>query len=62
MDTKTIEKSPLALLLRGELMGKIKVTKAQMNAYIQDGMPHYLIGNEYRFLEPEVLVWLERLR
>ncbi|CAH2716794.1 hypothetical protein BACCIP111895_03982 [Neobacillus rhizosphaerae] len=40
-------------------MGKIKATKAQMNAYLEDGMPHYLIGNEYRFLEGEVLKWLE---
>ena len=59
MNTKTQQKAPVALLLRGELIEKIKVTKAQINAYIQDGMPHYLIGNEYRFLEPEVLVWLE---
>lgn len=59
MAKKTEQKSPVALLLRGELMGQINVTKAQMNAYILDGMPHYLIGNEYRFLETDVLAWLE---
>ena len=53
------QKSPVALLLRGELMGKLKITKAQMNVYLKDGMPHYLIGNEFRFLEPEILIWLE---
>lgn len=59
MDKKTQKKSPAALLLRGEIVVKIKVTKAQMKAYLNDGMPHYMIGNEYRFLESEVLKWLE---
>ncbi len=59
IDIKTKQKSPAALLLRGELIGKLKVSKAQMNAYLKDGMPHYLIGNEYRFLENEVVKWLE---
>lgn len=59
MDKKAQKKSPAALLLRGEILQKIKVTKAQMKAYLNDGMPHYMIGNEYRFLESEVLKWLE---
>ncbi|MDF2791669.1 MAG: hypothetical protein K0S80_4771 [Neobacillus sp.] len=47
------------LLLRDEMIKKLKVSKAQMAEYLKDGMPHYLIGQEYRFLEAEVLNWLE---
>ncbi|MEH6957902.1 reverse transcriptase-like protein [Neobacillus drentensis] len=57
--SKTQQKSPVALLLKGEFIKKLNVSKAQMNAYLADGMPHYLIGNEYRFLESEILKWLE---
>lgn len=57
--SKTQQKSPEALLLKGELLNKVKVSKAQMNAYLEDGMPHYLIGNDYRFLESEILKWLQ---
>ena len=56
---KQQQKSPATLLLREELLGKISATRAQMKCYLEDGMPHYLIGNEYRFLESEVLTWLE---
>lgn len=47
------------LLLKGEILEKTNATKAQFNGYLEDGMPHYLLGNEYRFLECEVLNWLE---
>lgn len=47
------------LLLRDEMIKSMKVTKAQMAEYLKEGMPHYLIGQEYRFLETEVLKWLE---
>lgn len=47
------------LLLRDEMIKSLKVTKAQMAEYLKEGMPHYLIGQEYRFLETEVLKWLE---
>jgi ribonuclease HI len=47
------------LLLRDEMIKKLKVSKAQMAEHLKDGMPHYLIGQEYRFLEAEVLKWLE---
>ncbi|MEH7097415.1 reverse transcriptase-like protein [Neobacillus vireti] len=53
------KKTSITLLLRAEIIANLKLTKAQMNAYLKDGMPHYLIGNEYRFLESEVLQWLE---
>jgi ribonuclease HI len=59
INKQTQQKSPAVLLLRGEIIEKLKVTKAQMGAYLKDGMPHYLIGNEYRFLESEILKWLE---
>ncbi|MBT2743897.1 reverse transcriptase-like protein [Bacillus sp. ISL-77] len=57
--SKTQQKSPVALLLKGEIIQKLKVSKAKMNVYLEDGMPHYMIGNEYRFLESEILKWLE---
>lgn len=57
--SKAKHKSPVSLLLKGEILQKLKVSKAQMNTYLEDGMPHYMIGNEYRFLESEVLKWLE---
>ncbi|WML58816.1 reverse transcriptase-like protein [Neobacillus sp. PS2-9] len=57
--TTSQQKSPVALLLKGELIQKLKVSRTQMNAYLQDGMPHYLIGNEFRFLESEIRTWLE---
>ncbi|MEH7298995.1 reverse transcriptase-like protein [Neobacillus drentensis] len=60
--TSAQQKSPVALLLKGELIQKLKVTKTQMSAYIDDGMPHYLIGNEYRFLESEIRTWLKTYR
>jgi ribonuclease HI len=41
------------------MIKKLKASKAQMAEYLKDGMPHYLIGQEYRFLETEVLKWLE---
>ncbi|WP_180960390.1 reverse transcriptase-like protein [Neobacillus cucumis] len=56
---QTRQKTLPTLLLRGELITKLKLTKAQLNAFLEDGMPHYLIGNEYRFLEGEILQWLE---
>jgi ribonuclease HI len=59
MTTTTLLKLPEALLLRGEIIGRAKISKAQLNACLNDGMPHYLIGNEYRFLESEVLEWLK---
>ncbi len=59
MVTKKQRKPQETLLLRGELIAKLKVSKAQINAYLKDGMPHYMIGNESRFLESEVLKWLE---
>ncbi|WP_413306404.1 ribonuclease H family protein [Bacillus sp. 1P10SD] len=52
------QKSPIALLLKGELIQKLKVTNNQLSAYLDDGMPHYLIGNEFRFLESEIRTWL----
>ncbi|MGG3564414.1 hypothetical protein ABES03_22755 [Neobacillus rhizosphaerae] len=55
----TQQKFPVALLLKGELIQKLKVTKTQMNAYLEDGMPHYLIGNEFRFLESEIRTWMK---
>lgn len=59
MDKQTQQKLPVVLLLKGELLKKLNVSKAQMNSYLMDGMPHYMIGNEYRFLENEVLKWIE---
>lgn len=59
MTTITLKKAPKQLLLRGELIKKVKLTKAQLTLYLNDGMPHYLIGNEYRFLEDEVKEWLK---
>ncbi|MCM3666143.1 hypothetical protein M3204_17125 [Mesobacillus subterraneus] len=59
MTTSTLLKLPEALLLRGELISRAKISKAQLHACLNDGMPHYLIGNEYRFLEREVLEWLK---
>ena len=58
MSTVTLRKAPLQLLLRGELIKKLKLTKAQLTLYLNDGMPHYLIANEHRFLEVEVKDWL----
>ncbi|MEH7253507.1 reverse transcriptase-like protein [Neobacillus niacini] len=51
--------STTVLLLRDEMIKSLRVSKAQMAEYLKDGMPHYLIGQEYRFLETEVLKWLE---
>ncbi len=56
---KQQQKAPATLLLREELLVKINVSKAQMKSYMKDGLPHYLIGSEFRFLENEVLTWLE---
>jgi ribonuclease HI len=47
------------LLLREEMIKLLRVSKTQMAEYLKDGMPHYLIGQEYRFLETEVMEWLE---
>ncbi|MBS8263669.1 hypothetical protein DYI25_04330 [Mesobacillus boroniphilus] len=58
MTTITLKKAPVKLLLRGELIKKVKLTKSQLTVYLNEGMPHYLIGNEYRFLEGEVKEWL----
>jgi hypothetical protein len=57
--TKQERNSTPVLLLRDEMIKSLKVTKAQMAEYLKEGMPHYLIGQEYRFLETEVLKWLE---
>ena len=57
--TSAQQKSPVALLLKRELIQKLKVTNTQMNAYLQDGMPHFLIGNESRILESEIRTWLK---
>lgn len=54
----TSKKPPVQLLLRGELIKKIKLPKDQLTVYVNEGMPYYLIGNEYRFLEGEVKDWL----
>lgn len=59
MTTISLKKAPEQLLLRGELIKKAKLTQAQLKIYLNDGMPHYLIGNEYRFLEDEVKEWLK---
>lgn len=59
MSTTTLIKLPEALLLRGELISRAKISKAQLNECLNDGMPHYLIGDEYRFLESEALEWLK---
>lgn len=59
MTTITSKQSPVKLLLRGELIKNVKLTKTQLTVYLNDGMPHYLIANEYRFLEGEVKEWLK---
>ena len=51
------EKAPIVLLLPNEIGSRLKVKKEKLNAYLEDGMPHFLIGNEYRFLESEAVEW-----
>ncbi|WP_462411352.1 reverse transcriptase-like protein [Neobacillus sp. Marseille-QA0830] len=55
----TLPNPTVTLLLKDELRAKLKLTKAEINACLNDGMPHYLIGTQYRFLESEVVKWLE---
>ncbi|WP_042462838.1 reverse transcriptase-like protein [Neobacillus dielmonensis] len=62
MNKTTHPSPPIALLLKAELREKTKLTKTEMNACLADGMPHYMIGNEYRFLETEVVQWLKTYR
>ncbi|MEH7076476.1 reverse transcriptase-like protein [Neobacillus drentensis] len=52
-----LEKAPIVLLLPNEIGSRLKVKKEKLNAYLEDGMPHFLIGNDYRFLESEVVEW-----
>lgn len=59
MADKTKMENPQVLLLKAELLQKLKVSKSQFKAFLEDGMPHYLFGNQYRFLESEVLDWLK---
>jgi ribonuclease HI len=60
MIVKTIQKNPpVSLLLKGEIISEIKATNIELKGYLEDGMPHYLIGNEYRFLADEVKAWLK---
>jgi len=57
--TITQRNTLVTLLLRDELIQKLNKSKLEINAYLQDGMPHYLIGNEFRFIETEVKIWLK---
>ncbi|WP_316571103.1 reverse transcriptase-like protein [Neobacillus sp. YIM B06451] len=59
MADKTKMENPEVLLLKAELQQKLKVSKSQLNAFLEDGMPHYLFGNQYRFLESEAVDWLK---
>lgn len=59
MTTITSKQSSVRLLLRGELIKNVNLTKTELSVYLNDGMPHYLIANEYRFLEGEVKEWLK---
>jgi hypothetical protein len=47
------------LLLKEELIKSLKIDTAKLKEYLKDGMPHYLLGQEYRFIKKEVIEWLE---
>ncbi|ALC88975.1 hypothetical protein AM500_03540 [Bacillus sp. FJAT-18017] len=55
----TNQETPEVLLQRKEIQTKLTLSKAELNMHIREGMPHYFIANQYRFLESEVKQWLE---
>ncbi|MEO2076654.1 MAG: reverse transcriptase-like protein [Bacillus sp. (in: firmicutes)] len=59
IEKTTHQNTPVSLLLKDELIQKLNKSKPEINAYLQDGMPHYVFGNEYRFIETEVKTWLK---
>ncbi|WP_043930392.1 helix-turn-helix transcriptional regulator [Bacillus sp. EB01] len=54
-----IKAAPEVLLLKEELQDRLGVTKAQLDTYMKDGLPYFLLGNQYRFLESEITEWLK---
>ncbi|WP_139070071.1 hypothetical protein [Bacillus sp. FJAT-27225] len=45
--------------MKKELQDKLNITNAQLESYIKTGLPYYSLGEQYRFLESEIMKWLE---